>query len=354
MQAALLEGSGNPSSVHHEGRAARQRLELARDRVAARLGAARDEIVFSSSGSEANLQMVRAIADEAARRGRSRLLYSPADHPSLVRAVEQSGLRIDPLPIDAHGRVQLDVLAMQLRLGDDVAAIAIGWVNHELGTIQALARLAPLAHQAGALLAIDAVQGVGRYALDVATVGVDLATISSHKLGGPQGVGALWAARAIPVPAILVGGHQERERRAGTENALGIIGFGAAAAELPAATTVARQQTLGERLRDGVRALGATVNSPDDAAAGLCNFAFDGVEGALLVEALDLAGFAVSTGAACSSGSVKPSPVLLAVGQDAARARRGVRVSLGGDAEERDVEALLEILPVLVARIRAA
>lgn len=357
MRAMLsTDDLGNPSSVHAEGRAARHRVETARDQVAALLQAERDELVFTSSGSEANQHMLLAIAAEAEKRGRTRVLVSPADHPSLVRAAARCGLRVGELPIDAAGRVQRDVLAGQLAFGNDVAAIVVSWVNHELGTVQDLAALQQLAAQNGALFAVDAVQGVSRFALDVAALGIDLASVSSHKLAGPQGVGALYCRRALALPALLVGGHQERERRAGTENALGIVGFGAAAAATlrHRATTSERQRVLGERVRAGVIALGAEVSSPPDAAPGLVNFAFAGVEGALLVESLDLAGFACSTGAACSSGSVKPSTVLLAVGQDPARAKRAVRLSLGAEHADDEIERFLALVPGVVERIRAS
>lgn len=350
------EPAGNPSSVHHEGRVARHRIETARDQVAALLSASRDELVFTSSGSEANQHMLLAIAAEAEKRGRTRVLVSPADHPSLVRAAARCGLRVGELPIDAVGRVQADVLEGQLAFGNDVAAIVVSWVNHELGTVQELAALQALAAQNGALFAVDAVQGVSRFALDVAALGIDLCSVSSHKLAGPQGVGALYSQSALAVPALLVGGHQERERRAGTENLLGIVGFGAAAAAVSRdrVAKTERQRSLGERVRAGVVALGAAVSSPEDAAPGLVNFAFDGVEGALLVESLDLAGFACSTGAACSSGSVKPSTVLLAVGQEPVRAKRAVRVSLGPDHADHEIARFLGLLPALVERIRAS
>ena len=359
MEEALAALVGNPSSVHREGRLARQRVEAARDAVAALFGAGRDEVVFTSGGSEANLQMVRTLAAECARRGRRRLMVSPADHPSLRLAAETAGVDVEPLPLDhgagrpGHGRIVLDELAARLA-SPDVGGIALGWVNHELGTVQPLAEIARLAAARGVLVAVDAVQGIGRYPLDAPSLGVDLCTISAHKIGGPQGVGALYARRGLDVVPVLIGGSQERDRRPGTENQLGILGFGAAARALAdeREARVAQRAALGAELRAGLLAIGAELASAEDAAPGLVNLAFPGVPGALLVEALDLAGFAVSTGAACSSGTIKPSPVLLAVGYSPERAKRGVRVSLGAENDAAEVARFLAALPSIVERIR--
>ncbi|MDB4965059.1 MAG: iscS [Myxococcales bacterium] len=325
-----LETFGNPSSLHDEGRRARQLVEEARDRVAQLVGARREEIVFTSGGTEANNLAVRGLA-----RGR-RVVLSPIEHPS----VHADGAEL--LRVDADGRVDLEDLARKVS-ADTLVSVQLA--NHEIGVVQDLAAIAAIAHRAGAIVHTDAVQAAGKLAFDVRALGVDALSLSAHKLGGPKGVGALWLRDGLDLAAMIGGGHQERGRRPGTENALGIVGFGAAAAAVELPTPALR-----DRFEAGAVALGARVPGSGAARVPTTSYVvFDGVEGELLMQALDLEGVAVSTGAACSSGSIEPSPVLRALGY-----AEGIRVSLGRDSRAADVDRVLALLPSLIARIKRA
>jgi len=357
MAPFLDEEFGNPSSVHEAGRRARDAVERARDRVAALIGAAREEIVFTSGGTEGDNLAVRggALAARARDPRRTRVIASPIEHPAVDGALEALaglGFRIERLRVDERGRVDAEA-----SLGDDVALVTVQLANHELGNLLPVAALAERARACGALVHTDAVQAAGKVTVDVRALGVDFATVSAHKLYGPKGVGAAFVRGGVDLAALTVGGHQERARRPGTENVAGVVGFGAAAelALRDGAAWATHEQPLRDALEAGARALGARVNGDvEHRVANTSNLAFDGVDGQLLVEALDLEGIAASTGAACTSGSVKASPVLLALGQPEPRAKEAVRYSLGRDTTRTEIDRVLAILPSLVERIRAA
>jgi cysteine desulfurase len=338
--------AGNPSSIHAEGRRARDAVERARDQVAALVGGAREEIVFTSGGTESNNLALAGLRAP----GRHGVARAPIEHPSVAARDAIA------LPVDARGQVTL--VGVAAALGREPALIAVQLANHELGTIQPVAAIARLARQTGTPMHSDAVQAAGKLRLDVRALGVDTLALSSHKLGGPKGVGALWVRRGVDLPPLHAGGHQERERRPGTENVAGIVGFGAACARAAADLDerVAATAALRNRLEAGLVALGARVHGGGERVCNTCNVGFDGVDGELLVAALDLAGIAASTGAACSSGSVEPSPVVLAIYPDGerARAREAVRFSLGWDTRADDLERVLAIVPSLIERIRRA
>ena len=319
--AAALSVLGNPSSIHGEGRAARHLVETARDRVAALFGRPREQVVFTSGGTEANALGVRTLAAAAERRGLPRVIAASAiDHPSLRGAVTGLGWPIVPLARAAEAGV-----------------VAYGWVNHELGVISELPATPALIH-------VDAVQAAGKRTLDVRA---DAIAISAHKLGGPQGVGAL--ALGVDDDGTELG-HQERGRRAGTENVLGIAGFGAAAAAVDLAAWPAVIE-LAARLEAGLIAIGARIHGRDQPRiGGTVNAGFANALGESIVIALDLAGIAVSTGAACTSGSVQPSAVLLAMGYAVAEARSAVRFSLGRGTTADEIDRVLAVMPAIVAR----
>jgi cysteine desulfurase len=328
----VLGRVGNPSSIHAEGRAMRDLVERARGAVAALVERPREQIVFTSGGTEANQLGVLALATSAERRGLPRVVASAAiDHPSLRGAVAA-------------------LVRRGWTCGEPEAAglLAIGLVNHELGTVldpEVIAR----ARRAGALIHVDAVQAVGKRALEL---DADAIAISGHKLGAPQGVGALAIALDEALP-LLDAGHQERGRRPGTENTLGIVGLGAAAAAVEVAAWW-RVAALGGRLEAGLRALGARIHGEGaPRIGGTVNAAFPGVRGDAIVIALDLAGVSVSTGAACTSGAVQPSAVLLALGQPPEVAREAVRFSLGTATTEDEIDEVLRRLPAIVERARA-
>ena len=333
--AAVLGETGNPSSVHAEGRRARDRVERARAQVAALAGRPRDHVVFTSGGTEANQLGVLALAELAERAGLPRAIAtSRLEHPSLAGAVAA---------LVARGWTQLEPGA------GAPGVLAIGLVNHELGTI-ADAQVIAAARAAGALVHVDAVQAAGKLAL--AGVDADALALSAHKLGGPQGAGALVIARDDGLP-VIAAGHQERGRRPGTENVLGIVGFGAAAAAADPADWP-RVAALGDEFEAALRGLGGVRIHGDDRprVGGTINAGFSHALGESIVIALDLAGIATSTGAACTSGSIQPSPVLLALGLAPDDARAAVRFSLGRTTTRDDLAAVLAVLPAILERAR--
>jgi cysteine desulfurase len=335
-----LEVSGNPSSIHAEGRRARDAIEQARDRVARLVGRSREQIVFSSGGTEGNALGVLALAAVAERRGLPRVVAAAAiDHPSLRGAVAElvaRGWRLQPIAVGPEGGLEVAAL-------DGVGLVALAAVNHELGTVADAGVIAAQVH-------VDAVQAAGKLALGA--LDADALVVSAHKLGGPQGVGALAIARDDGLP-LIDAGHQERGRRPGTENMLGIVGFGAAAEHADPASWPA-VSALGDRLEAGLRAIaGVRIHGAGaPRIGGTVNAGFEGARGESIVIALDLAGIAASTGAACTSGTVEPSPVLLALGLPADRAREAVRFSLGRSTTAAEIDAVLERLPPIVARAR--
>ncbi|MGZ3408304.1 MAG: cysteine desulfurase family protein [Polyangia bacterium] len=328
---AALDEPGNPSSLHAEGRRAREIVERARDAVAQAVGGRREEIVFTSGGTEANNLALRLGA---------RAVISAVEHPSVDGAAGPDARRA---PVDSEGRVDLERL--EALVADGATLVSVQLANHEIGVVQDLPVAVAIARRHGARVHTDAVQAVGKLAVDVRALGVDALTLSAHKLGGPKGAGALWLRDGIELPALVRGGHQERERRPGTENVVGIAGFGAACAGLTLPSSELR-----DRFEEGALALGAHVAGAGASRVPTTSYvAFDGVPGELLMQALDLEGVAVSTGAACSSGSLEPSPVLRAIGFP-----EGIRVSIGAGNTADDIDRLLALLPTLLERIRRA
>jgi cysteine desulfurase len=338
---------GNPSSIHAEGRRARDHVERARDHVTRLVGRPREQVVFTSGGTEGNALGVLGLAAVAEQRGLPRVVAAAAiDHPSLrgaVAGLEARGWRRQPIAVTSEGALVPGGLA-------GVGLVVLAAVNHELGTV-ADPGIVAAARAAGALVHVDAVQAAGKLAL--AALDADALVISAHKLGGPQGAGALVVALDAGLP-LIDAGHQERGRRPGTENTLGIVGFGAAAQAADPATWAA-VSALGDRLEAGLRALeGVRIHGAGTARiGGTINAGFAGARGESIVIALDLAGVAVATGAACTSGSVQPSPVLLALGLAADQAREAVRFSLGRTTTAEEIDAVLARLPAIVARARA-
>ena len=341
-----MDSWGNPSSIHAEGRRARDAIEQARDRVARLVGRSREQLVFTSGGTEGNSLGVLALAAVAERRGLPRVVAAAAiDHPSLrgaVAALAARGWELRPIAVSPEGALEVGAL-------DGVGLVAIAAVNHELGTLGDAGVIAAARAQ-GALVHIDAVQAAGKLALGA--LDADALVVSAHKLGGPQGVGALAIACDEGLP-LVDAGHQERGRRPGTENLVGIVGFGAAAERVDPASWPA-VRALGDRLEAGLRAMaGVRIHGAGaPRIGGTVNAGFEGARGESIVIALDLAGIAASTGAACTSGTVEPSPVLLALGLPPDRAREAVRFSLGRSTTAAEIDAVLERLPPIVARAR--
>ena len=348
---ALLEAptlTGNPSSVHAEGRAARHLIEHAREEVAQLVAARPADVIFTSSGTEANmLALSPPIETMDERRPRDRLFISAIEHASVRAGGRFPREAIEDIPVDADGRVRLAALAEAVAKASR-PLVSIMLANNETGALQPIAEAAAIVHAAGGLLHVDAVQAAGRIACDIGALGADLLTLSAHKIGGLKGVGALVRGREdihFPDPLIR-GGGQERGARAGTENVAGIAAFGAAAAAARRqhASEAAHVLALRQALEEGLRVISPQAIIFAAGAERLPNttlFALEGVKAETAIIALDLEGVAVSSGAACSSGKVQPSHVLAAMGVSPALVRGAVRVSLGWTTTKPDIERFL-------------
>jgi cysteine desulfurase len=335
--AQALDLAGNASSVHEEGRAARAAVESARRSLATAIGGAAGRMVFTSGATEANAAALAATG---------RVLASAVEHPSVLA---QPG--VETVPVDRSGRLDLAALATALESGN-VACVALMLANNETGVLQPVAEAAALAHRAGARLHVDAVQAFGRLPFDVAALGADSVALSAHKLGGPKGAGALWLRDPDAFQPLLRGGGQEHRRRAGTENVAGIVGFAAAAGAIEpeeAGRLAALRRALETEARlstgDAAVIAAAVPRLPHITALAL-----PGMAAATQVMALDLAGVAVSAGAACSSGKVATSHVLAAMGVEPALAESTIRVSLGWSTTAGDIDRFLDAWGSLAGR----
>ena len=349
---------GNASSIHHFGQGAKQRLEGARRQLASLIHAHPTELTFTSGGTEADNMAVLGAVRAAGRTRTPHVITSMIEHPAVLApcgSLEKEGVAVTRLRVGASGVVNPDDVRAAIR--PETVLVSVMHANNELGTIQPIADIARITRQAGVLLHVDGVQALGKIPVDVETLGVDLYSMSGHKLYAPKGVGALWVRKGTRLAPITFGGHHERDRRPGTENVPGIAAFGAAA-ELGARSLAADQERLAslrDRLENSVldRLAGAGINgSRWNRVPNTSNIYFDGIDGEALVIALDLRGFAVSTGAACSSGALTPSHVLTAIGLDADRARSSMRFSLGRSNDAAQVDALVEALGASVAHLR--
>ena len=345
---AALALVGNPSSVHAEGRAARHLIEHARQDVARLVGARPSELTFTSSGTEANaLALTPAIETADEKRTRDRLFISAIEHVSVRAGGRFPRGAISDIPVEASGRVDLAALA-QMLASSERPLVSIMLANNETGVIQAIAEAAAIVHAAGGLLHVDAVQAVGRIAIDMAALDADLLTLSAHKIGGLKGVGALVRARDdIHFPDSLIrGGGQERGLRAGTENVAGIAAFGAAAkaAYEQRVDEAAQMLALRNELETGLRAIAPDTVIFGEAAERVPNttlFGLPGLKAETAIIAFDLEGVAVSSGAACSSGKVEPSHVLAAMGVSPPLTRAAIRASIGWTSTKADIEMFL-------------
>jgi cysteine desulfurase len=359
VRSALAELGGNPASLHAEGRAAASALETARGRVARLLHASPSEIVLTSGGSEAISAAVRGVCDRAPDE-RRRIVVSAIEHSAVLDAAEQArkrGFVVVRVACDAEGRVDVERFLTQLA-GEDVILAALHAANNETGVIQQLEPIGRKCRVAGVPFLVDAVQAVGKIRLDPQDVFADLLAVSGHKIGGPQGTGALYVRGGISLAPLVSGGAQERRRRGGTPAVAAMAGFGVAAeaALNGLKDESARLLRLRARLETRLREAFPTIRFHGQAAPRIpntLNFALPEVPGETLVIALDLAGFAVSTGSACASGAVEPSHVIRAMGFPDAEARGAVRVSLGWSTTDADVDHLLAALPEVVERVRA-
>ncbi len=351
----LRDGYGNASSVHRLGSLACCAVEEARAHVAALIGARPAEIVFTSGGTESNNLAIQGVARASERKT---LISTPIEHSSVrepLRLLAGEGYRVAELAVNPVGHVSAVQLAEFLQ--EPRALVSIGWANNEIGTLQPIEAIGARCVAHATLLHVDAVQAAGKIPVHVR--GVDLLSLSAHKIGGPQGAGALFVRSGVVVRPLLVGGGQERGRRAGTENVAGIVGMGAAcrlaAAELGRLGEAC--VALREALWDGLQGAVPDVrrNSPPgaDCLPNTLNVSFEDVRGEAVVAALDLEGVAVSSGSACAAGAGEPSHVLMALGHSAEAARDGVRFSLGRNNSIEEIERVIQITTAAVRRIRS-
>jgi cysteine desulfurase len=348
---------GNPSSVYAEGAAARAELERARERVASLLGAQPEEILLTGGATEANNTALRRVLPARGGTGRH-LVTSAVEHPSVAEplaVLESEGWRVTRVRVDSAGRVDADEMAAAIE--PETAMVSLIWANNETGVIQPVGRVAELAKQRGVLIHSDATQAVGKLDVDLRRVPIDLLSLSAHKFNGPKGVGCLVLRGGLSFEPLIYGGHQERGRRGGTEDVAGVAGLGVACElaerELPRRAVAYAQ--LRDRLWEGIRAGIPRVRRNGSALHVLpntLNIEFEGVAGEVLLQALDLEGVSVSSGAACSAGSIDPSPVLVAMGRTPEAARGSLRLSVGHGVDEAQIDRALALLPQLVGRAR--
>lgn len=361
MLETLRENWGNPSSIHATGRAARRALDEARRRVAELIHAPHfRDVIFTSGGSEADNLAVLGAARARAEEGRRHVVTSAIEHHAVLdacHALRAEGFDVTVVPVDGEGFVDPDEVRRALR--PDTALVTVMLANNEMGAIQPVAEIARVAHEVGAWVHTDAVQAVGQIPVDVQALDVDLLSLSAHKIYGPKGVGALYVRSGLRLKPLTFGGGQERAWRPGTENAAGIAGLGKAAELAMAALAQgepARLAALRDRLIAGIldRVPGARLNGPagEGRLPNNVNVSLADVDGEALLVHLDLAGLAASSGSACTSGSIEPSHVLLALGLPRELAAAGLRLTVGRPTTEQDVDRALAILEEAVARVR--
>jgi cysteine desulfurase len=365
MMRALQDLFGNASSVHYYGQQAKAAIDTARSAVAALIGAEPSEIIFTSGGTEADNFAIRGVAEAQEVTGRKHLITSGIEHEAVLntfKMLARRGWKTSVLPLDSTGVVSPDRLRDAIT--SETALVSVMHANNEIGTIQPVSELAAIAHAHGALFHTDAVQSVGKIPIAVRPNGVggsldaDLLAMSAHKFYGPKGVGALWAKRGVRLAPFVAGGKQERNRRAGTENVPGIIGMGVAASQAlqKMASESVRLAALRDRLEDGIlkNVPNTDVNGArQNRVPNTTNISFERIEAESLLIALDLEGVAVSTGSACSSGTLEPSHVLKAMNLPTHRAQNSIRFSLGASNTAEQIDHVISILPRIVTKLRS-
>jgi cysteine desulfurase len=354
----FAENFGNASSIHSSGQRGRSAVDAARDSVAALIGAKAAEVVFTSGGTEAdNLALFGSVM--ASNQARKHVITTAIEHHAVLnaaQALEKQGIDVTYVSVSGDGVVDPQDIRRELR--PETILISVMHANNELGTIQPIEEIGRIAAEADVYFHCDAVQSAGKMPLDVNRLGVDLLSVSAHKIYGPKGIGALYVRSGTPLAPQFHGGHHERDRRPGTENVPGIVGFGKAAelAKMNCETDAARVAVFRDRLEEMLTGSLRSVRVNGDSGrrvANTTNMAFAGAGGEALVIALDLQGISCSTGAACSSGAVEPSHVLLAIGLPADEARSSLRFSLGRATTSDEIDRAIAIIPPTVERLRA-
>jgi cysteine desulfurase len=360
MQPYLRENYGNPSSLHHMGKAAQYALEVARTQMAALLNARPAEVLFTSGATEGSNHALKGAAWHRRERGRH-IIVSKLEHDAVtypIEALENEGFEITRLEVEPDGIVDPERLKSTFR--DDTILVSVMHANNELGTLQPVQEIGAICRERDVLFHCDAVQTVGHIPVDVREMNVDLLTLSAHKFYGPKGAGALFIRRGVRINTLIDGGHQQKGRRGGTENVPGIVGMGTAAEVAAKAIANGDENAvavLRDQLIEGIEANvdGAFLNGHrTNRIPGVVNFSFDGIEGEGLILEMDAkAGVCLSTGSACAAGSLDPSPVLLAIGRPNGLARAGTRFSLGRDNTAEEVNQLVQLLPEVLSSLRA-
>ena len=358
MMPYLTEEYGNPSSLYRFGNHAKRAIEQARKEVADVLGAEPFEILFTGGGTEAD-NWVKEIMRSLKARGKNHFITSAVEHHALLHSaqrLQKEGFEVTFIPVDREGRIDPEQVRAAIR--PETGLVSIMFANNEIGTIYPIKEIGAICRQAGVLFHTDAVQAAGHLPINVKEMNIDLLSLSAHKFHGPKGVGAFYCRRGIPLPSLIDGGAQERGKRAGTENVAGIVGLGAALrlANEEMSEASARVSAMRDRLIDGILQTVpmCRLNGPrHNRLPGNCNISFLGIEGESLLLRLDLAGIAASSGSACTSGSLDPSHVLLAIGLPHEVAHGSVRLSLSDYNTEEDVDYILEKLPEIVSTLRS-
>ena len=357
MTPYLSECFGNPSALYSLGQRAKDALEEARETVARLIGAEPREIVFTSGGSEADNQAIRSAAEAGAKKGKKHIVSDAIEHHAVLhtlKRLEREGFEVTLVPVTPAGLVEPEAIAAAIR--EDTCLVTVMTANNEIGTIQPVKEIGKICRARGVVFHTDAVQAVGHIPLSVGELGVDLLSASAHKFHGPKGVGFLYAKRGAPLSSLIEGGAQERGRRAGTENVAGIVAMAAALEEAVAGIdgNAKRLIPLRDRLIAGLARIlhGALNGDPVRRLPSNVNFCFEGIEGESLLLLLDDRGIAASSGSACTSGSLDPSHVLLAIGRPHGVAHGSLRLSLGEDATEAEVDYMIAEVADVVAYLR--
>ena len=354
----LKEEYGNPSTLYNLGREAKIAIEKAREQVAQVIGAKAEEIFFTGSGTEADNMALKGVLYGPAGKGKKHLITTKIEHHAILHtamALEKEGFQVTFLDVDKNGRVDLEELKQAIT--PDTALVSIMAANNEVGTIQPIEEIGKICREKGVLFHTDAVQAFGHMPLDVNKMNIDLLSLSAHKINGPKGSGALYIRRGLGLRPVIEGGGQERNRRSGTENVAGIVGLGQAA-QLAMETMEeesARLKALAKKLTDGVLQIPETIltGDPENRLPGACSFAISAIEGESLVLYLDMEGICTSTVSACSTGSLDPSHVLMAIGLSHEVSHGSLRVTLGRFNTEEEVDYIIETLPKVVEKLRS-
>lgn len=357
MMPYFTEQYGNASSIYELGRSAKKALETARETVAKSIGAEPSEIYFTSCGSESDNWAIRSVCERLAPKGKKHIITSVFEHHAILhtcQALEKNGFEVTYLPVYENGIVKPEDVKNAIR--EDTAIVTIMYANNEIGTIQPVEEIAAICREKGVIFHTDAVQAVGHVKIDVHAQGIDMLSVSGHKIHAQKGVGALYVRKGIPMTNLIYGGAQERNRRAGTENLPAIVGF-AKAMELANTDIEERGKKtaiLRDRLIDGILKLPRTRLNGDreKRLPGTVNISIEGVEGESLLLMLDMNGICASSGSACTSGSLDPSHVLLALGLKHEVAHGSLRLSINEDTTDEDVDYILEVVPKVVNRLR--